>query len=52
MRKKVRVARMTFILLVADQLQEQVGAEDSWILWCFEIWAPTLLYKGLLVRKS
>lgn len=52
MRRKARVARLTLIVLGADQQQEQGWAEDSWVLWLLEIWAVSLLYKRLLLRKS
>lgn len=51
-RRKARVARLTLIVLGADQQQEQGWAEDSWVLWLLEIWAVSLLYKRLLLRKS
>ena len=51
-RRKARAARLTLIILDADQQQEQGWAEDSWVLWLLEIWALSLLYKKLLLRKS
>lgn len=52
MRRKARAARLTLIVLGADQQQEQGWAEDSWVLWLLEISALSLLYKKLLLRKS
>ena len=51
-RRKARAARLTLIILDADQQQEQGWAEDSWVLWLLEIWALSLRYKKLLLRKS
>lgn len=50
-RRKARAARLTLIVLGADQQQEQGWAEDSWVLWLLEIWALSLLYKKLLLRS-
>ena len=46
------MARLTLIVLGADQQQDQGWAEGSWGLWLLEIWAVSLLYKRLLLRKS
>lgn len=52
MRRKARAARLTLIVLGADQQQEQGWAEDSWVLWLLEISALSLLYKKLQASQG